>query len=142
MVQFVSINFFSWISSIFVGFFKSSCFFLCHSVPICLTTQHHMTVTLGQMNIAHSITSPFHNTSFNIIVPLMSISLKVNSALYIYYNQNIAWICHLSNAYHMLHPSSLLVKMTNYGTLHYVVFSSLLLHSLSQASITVNAVNK
>ena len=32
MVQFLSINFFSWISSIFVGFFKSSRFFLCHSV--------------------------------------------------------------------------------------------------------------
>ena len=31
MVQFLSINFFSWISSIFVGFFKSSRF-LCHSV--------------------------------------------------------------------------------------------------------------
>jgi hypothetical protein len=30
MVQFLSINFFSWISSVFVGFFKS--FFLCHSV--------------------------------------------------------------------------------------------------------------
>ena len=28
MVQFLSINFFSWISSIFVGFFKSSCFFV------------------------------------------------------------------------------------------------------------------
>ena len=27
MVQFLSINFFSWISSIFVGFFKSSRFF-------------------------------------------------------------------------------------------------------------------
>ena len=27
MVQFLSINFFSWISSIFVGFFKSSLFF-------------------------------------------------------------------------------------------------------------------
>ena len=31
MVQFLSINFFSWISSIFVGFFNSSRF-LCHSV--------------------------------------------------------------------------------------------------------------
>ena len=31
MVQFLSINFFSWISSIFVGFFKSSRF-LCHPV--------------------------------------------------------------------------------------------------------------
>ena len=31
MVQFLSIIFFSWISSIFVGFFKSSCF-LCHPV--------------------------------------------------------------------------------------------------------------
>ena len=27
MVQFLSVNFFSWISSIFVGFFKSSHFF-------------------------------------------------------------------------------------------------------------------
>ena len=33
MVQFLSIIFFSWISSIFVGFFKSSVF-LCHSVYI------------------------------------------------------------------------------------------------------------
>ena len=32
MVQFLSIIFFSWISSIFVGFFKSSRFFVCHSV--------------------------------------------------------------------------------------------------------------
>jgi len=32
MVHFLSIIFFSWISSIFVGFFKSSRFFLCHSV--------------------------------------------------------------------------------------------------------------
>ena len=31
MIQFLSINFFSWISSIFVGYFKSSRF-LCHSV--------------------------------------------------------------------------------------------------------------
>ena len=31
MVQFLSINFFSWIYSIFVGFFKSS-LFLCHPV--------------------------------------------------------------------------------------------------------------
>ena len=31
MVQFLSINFFSWISSIFAGFFKSS-HFLCHPV--------------------------------------------------------------------------------------------------------------
>ena len=31
MVQFLS-KFFSWISSIFVGFFKSSRFFLCHPV--------------------------------------------------------------------------------------------------------------
>ena len=28
MVQFLAINFFSWISSIFVGFFKSSRFFV------------------------------------------------------------------------------------------------------------------
>ena len=28
MVQFLSINFFPWISSVFVGFFKSSCFFV------------------------------------------------------------------------------------------------------------------
>ena len=34
MVQFLSINFFSWISSIFVGFFKSYRFFLFHSVYI------------------------------------------------------------------------------------------------------------
>jgi hypothetical protein len=32
MVQFLSIIFFYWISSIFVGFFKSSRFFLCHPV--------------------------------------------------------------------------------------------------------------
>ena len=32
MVQFLSINFFCWISSIFVGLFKSSRFFLCHPV--------------------------------------------------------------------------------------------------------------
>ena len=36
MVQFLS-NFFSWISSIFVGFFKSSHFFLCHSVRGCMS---------------------------------------------------------------------------------------------------------
>jgi len=35
MVQFLSINFFSWISSIFVGFFKSSHFFV--SLCICHT---------------------------------------------------------------------------------------------------------
>ena len=36
MVQFLSINFFSWISSIFVGFFKSYRFFvsLCTSSPL------------------------------------------------------------------------------------------------------------
>ena len=34
LCQFLSINFFSWISSIFVGFFKSSRF-LCHSVFRC-----------------------------------------------------------------------------------------------------------
>ena len=34
MVQFLSINFFSWISSIFVGFIKSSHFFLCHPVEV------------------------------------------------------------------------------------------------------------
>ena len=34
MVQFLSINFFSWISSIFVGFFKSSRFF----VSLCICT--------------------------------------------------------------------------------------------------------
>ena len=33
MVQFLSINFFSWISSTFVGFFKSS-FFLCVCRPV------------------------------------------------------------------------------------------------------------
>ena len=33
MVQFLSINFFSWISSIFVGFFKSSRFF----VSLCIS---------------------------------------------------------------------------------------------------------
>ena len=32
MVQFLSINYFSSISSIFVGVFKSSRFFLCHTV--------------------------------------------------------------------------------------------------------------
>ena len=32
MVQFLSINFFSWISSIFVGVFQKFPFFLCHSV--------------------------------------------------------------------------------------------------------------
>ena len=36
MVQFLSINFFYWISSIFVGFFKGSRF-LCHSVYLHLT---------------------------------------------------------------------------------------------------------
>ena len=35
MVQFLSINFFSWISSIFVGFFKSSRFFF---VSLCILT--------------------------------------------------------------------------------------------------------
>ena len=34
MVQFLSINFFSWISSIFVGFFKSSRFFVSLSIKI------------------------------------------------------------------------------------------------------------
>ena len=37
MVQFLSINFFSWISSIFVGFFKSSRF-LCD--PVCYENPH------------------------------------------------------------------------------------------------------
>jgi len=38
MVQFLSINFFSWISSIFIGFFKSSRFFvsLCTYPETCL----------------------------------------------------------------------------------------------------------
>ena len=36
MVQFLSIIFFSWISSIFVGFFKSS-IFLCHPVFCCFS---------------------------------------------------------------------------------------------------------
>ena len=36
MVQFLSINFFSWISSIFVGFFKSSRIF----VSPCINTLH------------------------------------------------------------------------------------------------------
>ena len=36
MVQFLSINFFSWISSIFVGFFKSSHFFVSLFIYICL----------------------------------------------------------------------------------------------------------
>ena len=33
MIQFLSINFFSWISSIFWGFFQKFPFFLCH--PVC-----------------------------------------------------------------------------------------------------------
>jgi hypothetical protein len=40
MVQFLSINFFSWISSIFVGFFESSRFF----VSLCI-----MSVSLGYL---------------------------------------------------------------------------------------------
>ena len=34
MVQFLSINFFSWISSIFVGFFKSSRFFVSQCINL------------------------------------------------------------------------------------------------------------
>ena len=34
MVKFLSINFFSWISSIFVGFFKSSSFFVSLCIKI------------------------------------------------------------------------------------------------------------
>ena len=41
MVQFLSINFFSWISSIFVGFFKSSRFFVSLCICICIHTHTH-----------------------------------------------------------------------------------------------------
>lgn len=86
------------------------------------------------MNIVHSLTSPFLNASFNITVPPIPTSLKVESALYI-----PTKISHglVTSPMH----TSLLVKMTSYGTLHYAAFSSLLLHSLSQVSIKVNAVN-
>ena len=36
MVQFLSINFFSWISSIFVGVFKSSRFFVSSCIYVCI----------------------------------------------------------------------------------------------------------
>lgn len=93
-----------------------------------------MTVILGQMNIVHSLTSPFLNASFNITVPLMPTSLKVDSALYIPTKISHGFV---TSPMH----TSLLVKMTRYGTLHYAAFSSLLLHSLSRVSIKVNAVN-
>ena len=45
MVQFLSIHFFSWISSIFVGFFKSSHFF----VSLCTTTTTTTTTAETQL---------------------------------------------------------------------------------------------
>ena len=49
MVQFLSINFFPWISSIFVGFFKSSSFF----VSPCITVRSVFTARygLGLLNV-------------------------------------------------------------------------------------------
>ena len=66
MVQFLSIIFFSWISSIFVGFFKSSFFcvtlylllincseeFSCNTLPNCLgNALHAMTWTKGIVHV-------------------------------------------------------------------------------------------
>ena len=47
MVQFLSIHFFPWISSIFVGFFKSSRF-LCHSVLLRLYVYIFALITLHE----------------------------------------------------------------------------------------------
>ena len=48
MVQFLSINFFSWISSIFVRFFKSSYFF----VSPCITLRYLSTSRERQRNFS------------------------------------------------------------------------------------------
>ena len=49
MVQFLSIFFFSWISSIFVGFFKSSRFFVSpYTSPLTIQKFHSIFTSLGQ----------------------------------------------------------------------------------------------
>ena len=57
MVQFLSIKFFSWISSIFVGFFKSSRF-LCHPVERNVETKwRHSWFILRDCVAVHSATT-------------------------------------------------------------------------------------
>ena len=59
MVQFLSLNFFSWISSIFVGFFKTSCF-LCHSV---FETMYHYDVRRHQLSDVYFLNWKFQEAS-------------------------------------------------------------------------------
>ena len=73
MIQFLSINYFSWIFSIFVGFFKRS-HFLCHPIlllqPAKLRPQHKLYtpfLPLSEQNPPSSFTegeAPEHVTSF------------------------------------------------------------------------------
>ena len=62
MVQFLSIIFFSWISSIFVGVFKSSCFF----------------VSLCTCSAASDLTSPLTGTAGDVLsdIPFTSLAYK------------------------------------------------------------------
>ena len=65
MVQFLSVHFFSWISSIFVGFFKSSSFF----VSPCIYLQHSQQmfqVTSSSLQPAHHQTYALCRTSKNL----------------------------------------------------------------------------
>ena len=48
MVKFLSINFFSWISSIFVGFFKSSRFF---GVTLYVIAQYNTTKSFVRLQV-------------------------------------------------------------------------------------------
>ena len=51
MVQFLSINFFSWIFSIFVGFFKSSRFFVSPCISTCFAQFSQQTAITSPYNI-------------------------------------------------------------------------------------------
>ena len=74
MVQFLSIIFFSWISSIFVGFFKSSHFFVS---PCILRQQAHLLHILR-----HNAQSLFYFLPNAVYCIILSYSVQINTQVF------------------------------------------------------------
>ena len=96
MVQFLSINFFSWISSIFVGFFKSSHFFC-----VTLYNGHLSCLGISRMIMGQAVLCKLYMGESRVMWIMMLVDTASSTILLkiCMYLGLDSWCCHLSRQF-------------------------------------------
>ena len=140
MVQFLSINFFSWSSSIFVGFFKSSRF-LCHHVQVGQVRSGQVTCSVQHCVLVccsgdpASLTAELNCRSYvtqNSTCPLQITNINIIKIILYYIMSYIIIYCNII-LYHMLYyiiPCHILYNIIVYipYIIYYVILYCIILY--------------